>query len=59
MILTAAEAEKFCEFNWSMQHCYSLKKKRSIADEISNQNLLHRKTKNIDVGTVETRRLFA
>ena len=43
-------------FNWSTQHTRTRSSGRSVADDVPDQDLLHRQPEGIDVGTLEGRK---
>ena len=48
---------KLCGFNRSMQHLISKYREEDVEHEVSTKNLLHRRTKVLDVGSLAERRL--
>jgi hypothetical protein len=39
-----------CGFNWSTQHLISNIREEDVDDETTTEDLLHRRTKSLDVG---------
>ena len=46
-----------CDFNRSMQHLNSKYTEEDVEDEVTTEDLLHRRTKGLDVGSLAERRV--
>jgi len=44
-----------CGFNWSLQHLISNDREEDVENEAAPKDLLHRRTKGINVGSLEER----
>ena len=44
-----------CGFNWSTQHLISKCREEDVENETATEDLLHRRTKGLDVGSLAKR----